>query len=57
MFVNGGCNPRDDMKGHGGVVPDNTLTPSDQFPTLWVEIYGNGSWSSNPWIWVIEFKK
>ncbi|WP_368937539.1 hypothetical protein [Proteus terrae] len=43
--------------GRGGGVPDKALTPSDQFPTLWEEIYGDGSWSSNPWVWVIEFKK
>lgn len=43
--------------GRGGGVPDKAITPSNQFPTLWEEIYGDGSWSSNPWVWVIEFKK
>lgn len=43
--------------GRGGGVPDKALTPSDQFPTLWEEIYGDGSWLNNPWAWVIEFKK
>lgn len=43
--------------GRGGGVPDKALTPSNQFPTLWEEIYGDGSWSSNPWVWVIKFKK
>lgn len=43
--------------GRGGGVPDKAITPSDQFPTLWEEIYGDGSWSSNPWVWVIKFKK
>ncbi|QPB12472.1 hypothetical protein [Providencia phage PSTCR8lys] len=43
--------------GRGGGVPDKAITPSDQFPTLWEEIYGDGSWSSNPWVWVIEFEK
>ncbi|MEQ5208691.1 hypothetical protein [Proteus sp. fly-1067] len=43
--------------GRGGGVPDKALTPSDQFPTLWEEIYGAESWLSNPWVWVIEFKK
>lgn len=43
--------------GRGGGVPDKALTPSNQFPTLWEEIYGDGSWSSNPWVWVVEFKR
>lgn len=43
--------------GRGCGVPDKALTPSDQFPTLWEEIYGDGSWASNPWVWVIEFKR
>lgn len=43
--------------GRGGGVPDKAITPSDQFPTLWEEIYGDVSWSSNPWVWVIEFKR
>ncbi|CRL63104.1 MULTISPECIES: hypothetical protein [Proteus] len=43
--------------GRGGGTPDKALTPSDQFPTLWEEIYGDGSWSSNPWVWVIEFRR
>ena len=26
------------------------------FVQLWQSIYGPGSWSQNPWVWVIEFK-
>lgn len=27
------------------------------FAQIWMDIYGEDSWSSNPWVWVIEFKK
>ncbi|WP_223672914.1 hypothetical protein [Proteus terrae] len=30
---------------------------SDSFISLWQSIYGAESWLSNPWVWVIEFKR
>lgn len=27
-----------------------------EFSDVWTSIYGDDSWSSNPWVWVIEFK-
>lgn len=31
--------------------------PQRAFQRLWTQIYGEESWSSNPWVWVIEFKQ
>jgi len=39
--------------GHGRLHP----TAKIAFENLWIDIYGTESWHSNPWVWVIEFKK
>ena len=31
--------------------------PIDSFRTLWQSINGADSWSANPWVWVISFRK
>ncbi|MCL8556372.1 ASCH domain-containing protein [Proteus mirabilis] len=41
-----------DLDGGGEI-----CSPFDNFVEAWVDIYGEDSWNSNPWVWVIEFKK
>ncbi len=49
-----------DAIAEGSLINDghpNDETPSRTlFKSLWGSIYGDESWSSNPWVWVIEFK-
>lgn len=36
--------------------PTRPIEPQQEFKELWQSIHGKGSWESNPWVWVIEFK-
>lgn len=33
------------------------ISARGSFVTLWKSIYGEENWQSNPWVWVIEFKR
>ncbi|WP_413817189.1 hypothetical protein [Pseudomonas viridiflava] len=40
------------------IAPDgNDYSPQELFGGLWTMINGDGSWQSNPWVWVVEFKE
>ncbi len=36
---------------------DETLTAAQLFECLWSSINGDESWTGNPWVWVVEFKR
>lgn len=40
-----------------GQVPRANCAPETAYAALWDLINGEGSWSANPWVWVVEFKR
>ena len=43
---------RDYAPGH-----DSTVLPVYSYQTLWEQINGPDSWATNPWVWVVEFRR
>jgi hypothetical protein len=37
--------------------PEQTFSPVVRYHELWDSINGPGSWASNPWVWVLSFKR
>ena len=40
-----------------GVKPPIGPSPAQAYEKLWESINGAGSWDTNPWVWVVEFKR
>jgi len=54
-ITDGGCVNCGDPEPCG--CPNPSPDARDAYVRLWEEINGAGSWSANPWVWVVEFKR
>jgi hypothetical protein len=36
---------------------EDLLGPTDLYRAIWESLHGAGSWESNPWVWVVGFRK
>lgn len=52
-----GCPWSDGAPDEHGLPTQLVVEAKDEFVHLWRSINGPGSWETNPWVWVIEFKK
>lgn len=49
--------PKRIVKPHSNPVEYIEVSAKDYFQDLWESINGPESWTANPWVWVIEFKR
>ncbi|PCM59938.1 hypothetical protein [Klebsiella quasipneumoniae] len=54
-IIDGGCLNCGEPEPCGCANPEPDAT--DAFAYLWQSIYGQENWNTNPWVWVIEFKR
>ena len=60
VWGKGGWGEEQTIKTYENYLKNSTAdcnTAKESFETLWYEINGVDSWFTNPWIWVIEFKR
>lgn len=48
---------QDDARAEGVIAASGPMEAGLAFRELWDSIYGEEGWKSNPWVWVIEFKR
>ncbi|MFW3691214.1 hypothetical protein [Klebsiella pneumoniae] len=48
---------QDDARAEGVIAASGPMEAGLAFRELWESIYGEEGWKSNPWVWVIEFKR
>ncbi len=48
---------QDDARAEGVIAASGPMEAGLAFRELWDSIYGDESWNSNPWVWVIKFKR
>jgi len=46
-----------DVKSQAGRIGGKYSTVRQLYSDLWTDINGAGSWSANPWVWVVEFAR